>query len=508
MELNLVVPVPIGELRQPGDEEINGRLWRVTGAHDPDTMGLKFHCVSYVWGPGVEPLGSFFGCKREISDQTRPALTAAIKAADVIQGELKGERTEAFWIDAICIPQLEVPARYKTLESMGFIYNAATSVIIVLKSPAWRIVEQASAKKSPEPLSYDDMHVLETDTWISRVWTYQELVNGRAIHFTSPPSGPDRESHVVVEATQFFNCIGHSLARYKRETHVSESTALATFPNLNVLEDTLLDSLLSGYLERPALGILCNISTRSFDAMFPQNRLLACLGALTKEPSWGPPSDDLGPLSEKMMGLCERKGDYSFVFTADERSLESGRTWRPDTRQASSRDGPKHLVPLINWPVHGNPVGETQRGRTDEEGFWLEKMVPLRVEDAMRPAAKIELDKIFWGWIDPRQPNLLRRGLFGREEEKADWLGALAKFLVRIGYKGCLEPHLCETGLFFSQKEFRKGKFFELFAAASLGYYFGAPGIARWRDGGKWGYCAGVFVGLVSSKASEPLLIL
>lgn len=116
MELNLVALVPEGSARQAGDEEIQGRLWRITGPHDPEAKDLKFHCVSYVWGSGVEKRGSFFNCQREISDQTRPVLEAAIRAADVIHRDLGGEVVEAFWIDALCIPQIEGSPRLKTLE--------------------------------------------------------------------------------------------------------------------------------------------------------------------------------------------------------------------------------------------------------------------------------------------------------------------------------------------------------------------------------------------------------
>jgi hypothetical protein len=116
MELNLIVPVTNG-VKEVGDEEIYGKVWRVTGPHDiKDLENLKFYCVSYVWGTGTEKKGSFFNCKREISDQTRPALTAAMKAAGVIQGGPDRPIVNAFWIDAICIPQLESPERFKTLE--------------------------------------------------------------------------------------------------------------------------------------------------------------------------------------------------------------------------------------------------------------------------------------------------------------------------------------------------------------------------------------------------------
>jgi hypothetical protein len=116
MELYLIVPVTDG-VNQTGDEEIHGRLWRVTGPHDiKDPANLKFCCVSYVWGAGTEKKGSFFDCKREISVHTRPALAAAIKAAGVAQAEPDDPVVEAFWIDTICMPQLESPERLKTLE--------------------------------------------------------------------------------------------------------------------------------------------------------------------------------------------------------------------------------------------------------------------------------------------------------------------------------------------------------------------------------------------------------
>jgi len=120
MELNLVTPVPEGSARQSGDEEIHNSLWRVTGPHDPDAKDLKFHCVSYVWGVGVEKKGGFFNCQRDISDQTRPVLEAVIRAADMIYRDLGGEKIEAFWIDALFIPQLEGSPRLRTLERYAF----------------------------------------------------------------------------------------------------------------------------------------------------------------------------------------------------------------------------------------------------------------------------------------------------------------------------------------------------------------------------------------------------
>lgn len=123
MELNLVLPIAAGTAREKGDEEINGRLWRVTRQDPENIKNVKFYCISYVWGPGIEEKGSYFDCKRPISDKTRPALEAAIKAAGSLKREDRGpqmEKADAFWIDALCIPPLEGKARKATLERCVF----------------------------------------------------------------------------------------------------------------------------------------------------------------------------------------------------------------------------------------------------------------------------------------------------------------------------------------------------------------------------------------------------
>jgi len=118
MELNLIVPVEAGTMRGTGDEEIDGRLWRASSYRPEEIKSIRFHCISYVWGSAVEKAGSFFDCKRSISDKTRPALEAAIKASEALKRDDKAakEKADAFWIDAICIPPFEGKARQATLE--------------------------------------------------------------------------------------------------------------------------------------------------------------------------------------------------------------------------------------------------------------------------------------------------------------------------------------------------------------------------------------------------------
>jgi hypothetical protein len=117
MQLNIIVPVPEGAGWQRGDEKLNGKWWRIKGPLDAAEMDIaKFHCVSYVWGSEIDRAESFFDCKRDISNRTRSALEAAIRAVDAMDDHIGKQRIEAFWIDAVCVPQIEGPSRHSTLE--------------------------------------------------------------------------------------------------------------------------------------------------------------------------------------------------------------------------------------------------------------------------------------------------------------------------------------------------------------------------------------------------------
>ena len=117
MELSLVVPVAEVEAKQKEHERLNGKWWRVKCPIDAaEVHDARFHCVSYVWGSGTHRAGSFFDCKRDISDKTKPALEAAMKAVDVMPENPFIEKAEAFWVDAICVPQVEGASRHGTLE--------------------------------------------------------------------------------------------------------------------------------------------------------------------------------------------------------------------------------------------------------------------------------------------------------------------------------------------------------------------------------------------------------
>lgn len=72
------------------------------------------------------------------------------------------------------------------------------------------------------------------------------------------------------------------------------------------------------------------------------------------------------PPCEAFMRICESKGDFSFIFSAERRENTPGRRWRP----VSGDD----LSCILPWHV----VGSGQPGRLGDCGLWLDNMLVVR----------------------------------------------------------------------------------------------------------------------------------
>lgn len=380
------------------------------------------------------------------------------------------------------------------LPSMGWIYNAAASVIVVLDGSIWEIIQSVSTAVSPRSLTHEELVIIEEDTWISRVWTYQELVNAREVFFTT--GEPSEEAHAI-EAHRFLNCVGFSLMKRSEFLDEGYGVVLQTFHNVNTLEDTLADRQTAGYLERTSLGVFSNMAHRNFDPQYPQNRLLACMGALTMEVSWGPPSTTTVELAEKLMLISEANGDYSFIYTSDQRNNLPGLSWRPNSVQSKALN----LVPVVSWHTWG-----TQNGRNDGSHVWLHDMAPLVLTDLIDIETEKFLDDFLYGSKDLRDPEKLLGGMFRRRGDE-DLKVTMLRFLRMTGFTGSEAPQACKTGYFFSQLRLEGRESVELFAANNLRWAFGSPGLARWKVNGQLMYCAGVFTGTSRKELAKDILL-
>jgi hypothetical protein len=390
---------------------------------------------------------------------------------------------------------------------MGYIYSKAISVVVVLQGAVWEIVRKASASNTALELSLKEMEDLESDTWVSRVWTYQEMVNNENVYFTTfEPSG----QQVVVPYEPLLNCVGYSTDGWTKDTGATMEEFLRKFPNLSNLLDTLVDAKLSGYLKRYALGVLTNMATRQFDPHLPGNRLLASLGALTQKPSWSPAAT-LSELAEKLMATCEEANDYSFIFTNDKRDDRAGLGWRPSPHQSDHKSHkPIHLVPVLNWHSYGEPGGNTQRAHRDSQGLWLDDMIRLQSSKSLEPIAEKILETWLYGRAkDPANPQEADSVSFlgSKEIGKLDLVSALFRAFQIIGFTGSSNCHVCKNGLFFSVVDLKGLQEVELFASGSIRWKFGAPGLAMWKEEGSTRYSAGVFAGDLGNITGQPLLM-
>ncbi len=110
------------------------------------------------------------------------------------------------------------------------------------------------------------MHALltfENDDWLTRVWTYQELVNGRDVRIVA-----EGNNDVVVTAEELLNHVGFAIHRYKKTTGYDAFDLKELHPRLDRLENLILDWRLGSYLERSAYQAMCAMAGRESARLF------------------------------------------------------------------------------------------------------------------------------------------------------------------------------------------------------------------------------------------------
>jgi len=432
--------------------ELEGRHWGldVFELDEKSTPHLSFLCISYTWGLGREP--SPFHAGFDVSDRTIPALRSAIR--------MRPHFTK-IWIDAFCVPQ-DAQERYSCLESMGFIYSQADEVVVVL-SPAAQPVIRAMA--DTKQLDNHDLPILEKEAWVTRAWTYQEAINSRSLSFTS-----EGASGTPIAATGFLNCVGHALNRLQ----LAPLERRSTWPGLEAFED-LFDYLTSVYEERSALQIMGDMDRRT--QLRPEDHFYAMMGAVSRIPASSSGTSDA---CEAFMRLCERKGDYSFIYSAAPRCSEPGRRWRPLSG---------HLPAVLQWQCGGGG----QPGSVEEDGLVLSQLVTME----QGPATEAAKAFVF-RWFQSLR--------CGEECRWADLPARILGALRLMGFTGGDAFWELPGGLFFTTSVPKSVGSFVV--SASLGWRFGAPGLALSSGGSAISYNPGVFVGIVDqSTASHVKLV-
>jgi Heterokaryon incompatibility protein (HET) len=452
MLLNLLVEVPDGD---KCSIEVLGRFWTLK-SHDLEAMDeaeLLYTCISYTWGAGREP--SPFRTDLKISDRTIPALKALIHHRP---------SCKHIWIDAFCVPA-EGEERASSLESMGYIYSRAEEVVVVL-SPA--VLPALKHMVERQMIELDDLLMLENEEWVSRAWTYQETVNGKTLSFTC-----EQATGAIIPGIDLLNYVETSLSQLDG----SKWEKRKRFPRLEALENVLLDYMVADFEQRSALHILFNMDKRM--QLKPEDHFYAMIGAVstTRASSTG----SVQPC-EAFMSLCERKGDYSFIFSAAKRDDTPSKRWRPV---------PCDLPPILPWHCWG----EGQPGRENEGHLVLDDMVTLEISPINTEAAQ-SLRK----WL--ASTSLLADGV------QTPLYESVYAGLKEMGFIGSSSFIETARGFFFPFESVGFECIRSVMVSAILKWIFGGPGLVSYVDGDILRYSPGVYVGLVDSSLGNSVVLL
>jgi hypothetical protein len=214
-------------------------------------------------------------------------------------------------------------------------------------------------------------------------------------------------------------------------------------------------------------------------AAYPDDRFYAMIGAVTTATSSNSEDAVLEP-SEYFMQACEKKCDFSFIYSNAPRAAGPGSAWRP-------RPGPSS--PVVPWPS----AGERQDGALNAGLLRLHNMARVEFGQPDKAARTFIDDWLQKTVLSPLPP---------------DMGDAVYETLCRAGFAGCGEYVETACGLFFPQHSLGNAGNLVVFVAKDIFFNFGAPGLlVEPVAEGKVRFCdVGVFVGPVPENR-ETLVI-
>ena len=467
--------------------ELCGSRW-VLNEYAQLPHGLAYTCISYVWEQ--EKTENLFSDGQLMSARTIPVIEATIKASrlpknwtdvqfnsdlqkDAVAKAEALNATHAFWIDAICIPTQDA-AQTSSLRSMGAIYSSAWQVFVVLSASSAAVLHQI---RDTGRLDSGALFILERDDWITRSWTYQEIVNSRTLYFIVE----DDESPIV-SGVDFLNAVLTATDDY-RSTHGIDSLAWGKqHAKLDSLECLIADYKIAQYAERSAYQVMSAMHARVSERV--DDHFYAMIGAITIS-SLDIQDNEFHSPSEYFMRTCEEKGDYSFLYNTAPRNETYGRRWRPIEGKF-----PPVLPELLIF-------GNRQSGNIKPTHIQLENM--CRLAPGTISADGLKATTAHLAMVHRHRP----KG--NNYSSPSDVAEAIIELLRTRGFSGCGEYLELENGFFFSQSKPARSD--EVFVAISLDVHWqgGGPGmLLRKNATGINDFCdVGAFIGRIPKNGES-----
>jgi len=453
--LRLLVP---SQSHVPTDRpsiQIGGCPWVLTEIADivPGDDPPRFTCISYAWGSGKS--AHLFDERETMSDRTLAVIETAVRIRS----------PAALWIDAFCVPFDEL-ARSTCLSRMGEIYSQASEVVVVLSETCSSMLAQI---RDSSQVDLESLLNFERDDWVSRVWTYQELVNSNKV--TIAAEGSDSWA----EADDVLRTVSYAILDYRKALGYNPFEFRSLHPRLDDLESLIVDWKIGPYLKRSAYQVMSGMDQRH--AARPEEYYSAMVGAIGGSPPDGKLLQLAHP-ADYFMRICETKGDYSFIYNTGPRSTALGKGWRPEPAD--------RLKAIFSWASYGDgQPGRVHPTHIQLDGMWRVTRGPIS------PTAK----KYVGDWLQRFDPR----------SSSEDTPVHMLRLLRLAGFSGCDHYLEMEHGYLFPQLPLTQLD--GVFAAVSVGVRmpFGAPGLLLRQNGPDSHFCCGVgiFVGSVPKSGES-----
>jgi len=242
-------------------------------------------------------------------------------------------------------------------------------------------------------------------------------------------------------------------------------------PRLDGLESLIGDWRLSAYAQRSAFRVMGSMANRS--AVHQDEVYYAMVGAITTDAA-GDTDDRDAPAAEYFMRVCERKGDFSFVYSGSDRARPS---WRPV---------PGALTAVLPW--HSD--GDAQTGELDGLRLRLHQMAQAHQGELAEEARRFLGGALHALGVDPALPGSMVPD-------------AILTSLRQAGFAGCGERLELESGYFFPVHRLPREGSWSVHIAREIFWTFGAPALLITPTAGSTLVVdVGVFVGPVPAEGA------
>jgi hypothetical protein len=198
-----------------------------------------------------------------------------------------------------------------------------------------------------------------------------------------------------------------------------------------------------------------------------EDHFYAMIGAISAERA-----NSIGKVQpcEAFMRVCEKKGDFSFIYSAAKREDLPLRKWRPV---------PGDLPSILPW--HG--WGTRQPGRLCHDGLWLDDMIVVHQAPPQEEARRFVQQWLTAFWEDrPNSQQNLEENVYAT--------------LRVMGFTGSTRCVTTAEGYFFPFEPVSSEQVIYILVSTALKWNMGSPGLVSYKEGHeKILYTPGVYIG-------------